>query len=89
MFPECSQVILPLLCHVFLSNNTEAHTCLRRDGKKKNMLVILVPEHLVHDAQAQVYRYCLNLNFREEYRIHDDIIALLHENVQVGTYGPL
>ena len=28
-------------------------------------------------------RYCLNLNFRAEYRIHDDIMALLHEAVQL------
>ena len=35
------------------------------------------------DAQAQVYRYCLNLNFREEYRIHDNIFALLNDRVQL------
>jgi hypothetical protein len=33
-------------------------------------------------------RYCLNLNFREEYRIYDDIFALLHESVQVSDSSP-
>lgn len=33
----------------------------------------------------QVFRYCLNLNFREEYRIYDDIFALLHDDVQLRT----
>ena len=53
-------------CQVFLSNNAEAHTALsqRGSGEPKHTLVIIVPEHLVIDAQAQVYRYCLNLNFR-------------------------
>ena len=32
---------------------------------------------------TQVFRYCLALNFRDEYRVHDDIFALLHDNVQV------
>lgn len=79
-----TKVILPLLCQAFLSNNTETHSYLARGGIPKQVLIILVPEHLVHDAQAQVSRYCLNLNFREEYRIYDDIFALLHENVQIG-----
>ena len=35
----------------------------------------------------QVYRYCLNLNFREEYRIYDDIFALLHTGVQIAPGG--
>eukprot|EP00928_Gymnodinium_smaydae_P100356 TRINITY_DN9823_c2_g4_i1.p1 TRINITY_DN9823_c2_g4~~TRINITY_DN9823_c2_g4_i1.p1 ORF type:complete len:2328 (+),score=476.05 TRINITY_DN9823_c2_g4_i1:208-6984(+) len=93
--PECfhfsevgsgkTKVILPLLCQLFLSNNIEAHTRLARGGQMKNVLVILVPEHLVPDAKAQVFRYCLNLNFREEYRIYDDIFALLHEDVQLGA----
>ena len=52
-------------------------------GEPKHTLVIIVPEHLVLDAQAQVYRYCLNLNFREEYRIHDNIFALLNDRVQL------
>ena len=47
------------------------------------MLIVLVPEHLVADARTQVYRYCLNLNFRTEYRIYDDIMCLLHDGVQV------
>ena len=61
-----TKVILPLLCQVFLSNNAEAHAALsqRGSGEPKHTLVIIVPEHLVIDAQAQVYRYCLNLNFR-------------------------
>ena len=33
----------------------------------------------------QVFRYCLNLNFREEYRVYDDIFALLHDDVQLRT----
>ena len=49
--------------------------------------MILVPEHLVPDAKAQVFRYCLNLNFREEYRVYDDIFALLHDDVQLGSGG--
>ena len=36
----------------------------------------MVPEHLVPDAREQVFRYCLNLNFREEYRVYDDILPL-------------
>jgi len=80
-----TKVILPLLCQTFLSNNAEAHKFLARGGKSKNVLIILVPEHLVQDARTQVFRYCLNLNFREEYRVYDDIFALLHKNVQLGA----
>lgn len=79
-----TKVILPLLCQTFLSNNAEAHKHLARGGQSKHVLVILVPEHLVQDAKTQVFRYCLNLNFRQEYRVHDDIFALLHDNVQLG-----
>ena len=79
-----TKVILPLLCQTFLSNNAAAHEWLARGGKSKHVLVVLVPEHLVQDARTQVYRYCLNLNFREEYRVYDDIFALLHDNVQLG-----
>jgi hypothetical protein len=79
-----TKVILPLLCQTFLSNNADAHKHLSRGGKRKNVLVILVPEHLVTDARSQVYRYCLNLNFREEYRVYDDIFALMHRNVHLG-----
>ena len=79
-----TKVILPLLCQVFLSNNAAAHAALRRGGERKQALVILVPEHLIEDARAQVFRYCLNLNFREEYRVYDDIFALLHESVTLG-----
>jgi len=79
-----TKVILPLLCQLFLSNNVAAHTHLARGGQAKDVLVILVPEHLVPDARAQVFRYCLNLNFRTEYRLYDDIFALLNENVQLG-----
>jgi hypothetical protein len=83
-----TKVILPLLCQMFLSNNAEAHKHFARGGKQKNVLVILVPEHLVSDARTQVFRYCLNLNFREEYRVYEDIFALLHQNVQIeGTAG--
>jgi hypothetical protein len=81
-----TKVILPLLCQIFLSNNTEAHEHLARGGKKKTVLIILVPEHLVNDACAQVYRYCLNLNFREDYKVYDDIFALMHERVHLN--GP-
>jgi len=79
-----TKVILPLLCQMFLSNNKDVHKHLSRGGKSKNVLVILVPEHLVQDAQTQVYRYCLNLNFREEYRVFDSIFSLMHQNVQLG-----
>lgn len=77
-----TKVILPLLCQTFLSNNAEAHKHLARGGRLKDTLIVLVPEHLVTDARTQVYRYCLNLNFREEYRVYDDIFALKHPNVQ-------
>ena len=80
-----TKVILPLLCQMFLSNNAQAHRHFARGGKSKNVLVVLVPEHLVADARTQVYRYCLNLNFREEYRVYDDIFALLHESVSLGA----
>jgi hypothetical protein len=80
-----TKVILPLLCQAFISNNTEVHKHLARGGKRKNVLIILVPEHLVTDARTQVLRYCLNLNYREEYRVYDDIFALLHKNVTLGT----
>ena len=50
--------------------------------------MVLVPEHLVHDAKAQVFRYCLNLNFREEYRVYDDIFALLHDDVFLSRGNP-
>jgi hypothetical protein len=80
-----TKVILPLLCQTFLSGNREADELLARGGKvAKTALVVLVPEHLVPDALTQVHRYCLNLNFREEYRVHDDIFALLHETVTLG-----
>ncbi len=62
--PECfhfsevgsgkTKVILPLLCQLFLSSNREAHGYLARGGEPKHILVILVPEHLVNDAQTQV-----------------------------------
>ena len=80
-----TKVILPLLCQTFLSNNAEAHAHLARGGKPKDVLLIMVPEHLVPDARSQIFRYCLNLNFREEYRVYDDIFALLHDNVQLRT----
>ena len=79
--------ILPLLCQLFLSNNTEAHMHLARGGKMKDTLVVLVPEHLVPDARTQVFKYCLNLNFREEYFVYDDIFALLHDDVCLGNSG--
>jgi hypothetical protein len=78
-----TKVILPLLCQAFLSNNAETHHHLARGGQPKHVLVVMVPEHLVADARTQVFRYCLNLNFREEYRIYDDIMALLHPEVQL------
>jgi len=78
-----TKVVLPLLCMAFLSDNSAVQQILARGGKKKSVLVILVPEHLVPDAKAQVYRYCLNLNFRDEYRVYDDIFALLHHDVQL------
>lgn len=81
-----TKVILPLLCQAFLSSNAEVHGHLARGGKSKDVLVILVPEHLVQDARTQVYRYCLNLNFREEYKVYDDIFALLHANVNLGSF---
>ena len=80
-----TKVIMPLLCQTFLSSNLEAHKNLARGGKIKDTLVILVPEHLVPDACTQVYRHCLNLNFRQEYRVYDDIFALLHTNVHLGS----
>lgn len=79
-----TKVILPLLCQTFLSSNTEAHRYFARGGKQKDTLVILVPEHLVNDARTQVFRHCLNINFKQEYRVYDDIFALLHRNVQLG-----
>lgn len=82
-----TKVILPLLCQLFLSNNADAHKHLARGGKPKTTLVVLVPEHLVPDAKAQVFRYCLNLNFRDEYRVYDDIFALLHDDVKLGSGG--
>lgn len=81
-----TKVILPLLCQIFLSNNAEAHRYLARGGRPKGMLVILVPEHLVSDARSQLFRYCLNLNFREEYRVYDDIFALLHKDMRLGGH---
>ena len=80
-----TKVILPLLCQAFLSNNAATHKFLARGGKDKNILVVLVPEHLVPDAKAQVFRYCLNLNFRSNYKIYDDIFALLHPEVQLDS----
>ncbi len=82
-----TKVILPLLCQLFLSNNVEAHKHLSRGGAPKHVLVVLVPEHLVPDARAQVFRYCLSLDFKQEYRVYDDIMALLHEDVQLGPRG--
>ena len=63
-----TKVILPLLCQTFLSNNAEAHAHLARSGKPKNVLVILVPEHLVPDARAQVVGMTLS----------DDTLNLSH-----------
>lgn len=79
-----TKVIMPLLCQIFLSNNEEAHKCLARGGKQKDTLVILVPEHLLPDARTQVFRHCLNLNFRQSYRIFDDILTLLNDKVCLG-----
>ena len=84
-----TKVILPLLCQLFLSNNAEAHKYFARSGHIKNILIVLVPEHLVADARTQVFRYCLNLNFREDYRVYDDIFALLHQDVQLGESSRL
>ena len=64
-----TKVILPLLCQAFLSNNAETHHHLARGGQPKHVLVVMVPEHLVADARTQVFRYCFNLNFCEEYRV--------------------
>lgn len=80
-----TKVIMPLLCQIFLSNNKDAHKHLARGGKQKDTLVILVPEHLLPDARTQVFRHCLNLNFRQEYRIHDDILTLLNKSVLFGS----
>jgi hypothetical protein len=80
-----TKVIMPLLCQIFLSNNRDAHKYLARGGKEKDTLVILVPEHLLPDARTQVLRHCLNLNFRKDYRIHDDILSLLHRSVVFGA----
>ena len=83
-----TKVILPLLCQAFLSSNADVHTHLARGGQPKHVLVVLVPEHLLPDAKSQVFRYCLNLNFREEYRVYDDIFALLHDDVQLKAATP-
>jgi len=97
--PECfhfsevgsgkTKVILPLFCMAFLSNNRETLKALARGGREKRCLVVLVPEHLVPDAKAQVHRYCLGLNFRQDYRIYDDIFALLHDDVRLDSSSPL
>lgn len=79
-----TKVIMPLLCQIFLSNNKEAHAALARGGEEKDTLVILVPEHLLPDARTQVFRHCLNLNFRQNYKVYDDILSLLHPNVKFG-----
>lgn len=79
-----TKVILPLLCQTFLSSNNEAHAYFARNGKRKDTLVILVPEHLVNDARTQVFRHCLNINFKEKYKVYDDIFALLHKEVTLG-----
>lgn len=84
-----SKVIVPLLCQAFLSDNVDVHKNFARRGKLKKILIILVPEHLVSDALTQVFRYCLNLNFREEYRIYDDIFALLSKRVTLGGTAPM
>jgi hypothetical protein len=83
-FTFLHQVILPLLCQAFLSSNEEAHKFFARNGNSKDTLVILVPEHLVNDARTQVFRHCLNINFKQNYRVYDDIFALLHKNVALG-----
>ena len=83
-----SKVIVPLLCQAFLSENIEVHKNFARGGKPKNTLIILVPEHLVCDALKQVFRYCLNLDFGEDYRIYDDIFVLLHRKVTLGGGSP-
>jgi hypothetical protein len=83
-----TKVILPLLCQMFLSNNEDTHKHLARGGKPKTVLVILVPEHLLPDAKTQVFRYCLNLNFRDEYRVYDDIFALLDDDVVLDPAPP-
>jgi hypothetical protein len=82
-----TKVILPLLCQAFLSNNREVHKNLCRGGEMKDVLVVLVPEHLVNDARYQVFRYCLNLNFKEEYRVYNDIFALMNDSIQLGSEG--
>ena len=53
-----TKVILPLLCQAFLSSNAEVHEHLARGGPPKHVLIVLVPEHLLADARAQVLRYC-------------------------------
>ena len=69
--------------HVILSYK-DAHEYFARGGECKDTLIILVPEHLVNDARTQVFRHCLNVNYRQEYRVYDDIFALLHKNVKLG-----
>ena len=51
-----TKVILPLFCMAFLSSNKAVRDALARGGREKRCLVVLVPEHLVPDARAQVYR---------------------------------
>lgn len=80
-----TKVIMPLLCQIFLSNNKDAHNHLARGGKHKHTLVILVPEHLLPDARTQVFRHCLNLNFRQDYHVYDDILSLLHDSVRFSS----
>ena len=50
----------------------------------KSCLFLIVPEHLVMDAKNQIFRYCLNLNFRKDYKIMDDVFNLLNEKVQIS-----
>ena len=45
-----------MLCQTFLSQNAEVDSCLALSGEAEQVLGVGVPEHLAHDARAQVTR---------------------------------
>lgn len=76
---HCNSVITAALCVLLFSSSHQHHT---HASERTYVLAHAGPPpipstHARLPACLQVYRYCLNLNFRSEYRVYDDIFALL------------
>ena len=79
-------MILPLLCQTFLSKTVQPTSSSLAAGSRRRRWCSW--SRASRGAKAQVFRYCLNLNFREVYKGYDDIFALMHDEVQLAKVPP-